>query len=246
MTNLIMNEDDSIGAVRRLQFNCLSNGGAEMRQVDIDTLIIAGWAGKDKAALQAHIAELEEQGIKTPQEIPRFYRIGPNLLTQASSINVVGKGSTGEVEAFAVHLDDGLWVGLGSDHTDRKVESLSVSLSKQVCPKPIGTTLWKFDDIADHWNELIIRSFVVNNGRRQTYQEGSLVQNRDLSELILLYRERGGTFSAGTAMFCGTLPAKIKLTFFDQFELELHDPVLDRSLSHCYAIHPLPIDGYGD
>ncbi len=241
-----MNKDDSIGAAQRLQFDCLSDGGGTMRQVDIDTLIVAGWAGKDKATLQAHIAELEEQGIKTPQEIPHFYRIGPNLLTQASSINVVGKGSTGEVEAFAVHLDDGLWVGLGSDHTDRKVESISVSLSKQVCPKPVGTTLWKFDDIADHWNQLIVRSFVVNNGRRQTYQEGPLVQNRDLSELILLYRKRGGTFSAGTAMFCGTLPAKIKLTFFDQFELELYDPVLDRSISHCYAIHPLPIDGYGD
>ena len=159
---------------------------------------------------------------------------------------MVGKGSTGEVEAFAVHLDDGLWIGLGSDHTDRKVESISVSLSKQVCPKPIGPTLWKFEDIADHWSELIIRSFVVNNGRRQIYQEGPLAQNRDLSELIVLYRERGGNFSAGTAMFCGTLPAKIKLSFFESFELELHDPVLDRILSHSYAIHPLPIDGYGD
>ena len=30
------------------------------------------------------------------------------------------------------------FVGLGSDHTDRKVESYSVTVSKQMCDKPIA------------------------------------------------------------------------------------------------------------
>ena len=31
-----------------------------------------------------------------------------------------------------------IFVGLGSDHTDRKVETYSVTVSKQMCDKPDG------------------------------------------------------------------------------------------------------------
>ena len=31
-----------------------------------------------------------------------------------------------------------IFVGLGSDHTDRKVEAYSVTVSKQMCDKPMA------------------------------------------------------------------------------------------------------------
>ncbi len=35
-------------------------------------------------------------------------------------------------------IGDELFVGVGSDHTDRKAETINVSLSKQMCAKPVS------------------------------------------------------------------------------------------------------------
>ena len=38
---------------------------------------------------------------------------------------------------------EGEWyVGIGSDHTDRVLEAVSIRKSKQVCAKPISKELW--------------------------------------------------------------------------------------------------------
>ena len=36
-----------------------------------------------------------------------------------------------------------LYVGVGSDHTDRKVETYNITASKQMCDKPIAPELWR-------------------------------------------------------------------------------------------------------
>ena len=46
-----------------------------------------------------------------------------------------------------------IFVGTGSDHTDRKVESYSVTVSKQMCDKPIAPVLWDLDDVIGHWDQ---------------------------------------------------------------------------------------------
>ena len=46
-------------------------------------LIIAGWTGRDAAALEAHIVELEVLGIARPKAVPMFYRVDAALLTCA-------------------------------------------------------------------------------------------------------------------------------------------------------------------
>ena len=99
----------------------------------IDKLVIAGWTGRNAAALEAHIKELEALGVKRPKTVPIFYRNAASLLTTAPEIECVGGQSSGEVEFVLYSLDDGLWLGVGSDHTDRKAETIGVSLSKQLC-----------------------------------------------------------------------------------------------------------------
>src|SRR6202012_2414823 len=112
--------------------------------------------------------------------------------------------SSGEVECVVYALDDGLWLGIGSDHTDRKAEAIGVTLSKQMCAKPVGARLWRFGDIAPHGEKLILRSFVPRAGTRRLYQEGPVTTMRSPQELIRLYTG-GGELPGGTAMFCGTL-----------------------------------------
>jgi hypothetical protein len=209
---------------------------------EIKHLVIAGWTGRNVEALEKHILELEALGVKRPKSTPIFYRVSADLLTTRPSIEVLGTGSTGEVEFVLFSLADGLWVGLGSDHTDRKAETIGVSLSKQMCAKPIAATVWRYEDVRPHWDQLMLRSDVRHGGERQLYQEGFVATMRPPEELIKLYTG-GGTLPAGTAMFCGTLAVHGNIAFADRFEMELNDPVLGRTISHAYTISTLPDEG---
>src|SRR4029077_19427201 len=84
-------------------------------------------------------------------------------------------------------LADGLWVGLGSDHTDRKAETMGIALSKQLCGKVMGSALWKFEDISAHWDQIVIRSYAPIGGERVIYQEGPLAAMRHPDDLLARY-----------------------------------------------------------
>jgi hypothetical protein len=208
----------------------------------IRDLVIAGWTGRDVAALEKHIRELEALGVRRPKTTPIFYRAAASLVTTAAEIEVLGEHSSGEVECVAYAFDDGIWIGLGSDHTDRKAEAVGVSLSKQMCAKPVSGDIWRFDDVAPHWDALVLRSYAGINGKRRLYQEGAVAAMRPLPELFRLYsgRER---LPPGTAMFCGTLAVRGSIAPAEEFAMELDDPVLKRKITHAYRVRTLPDQG---
>jgi uncharacterized protein DUF2848 len=214
--------------------------GAE-RAVSVDRLIIAGWTGRDRAAVDHHIAELAAIGVKPPRAVPCFYAVGASLLTTASVLDVVGVDSSGEVEFVLVSTPEGLCVGVGSDHTDRKVEAYGVTVSKQMCPKPIGPELWRLADVEAHWDRLELRSHVVRAGTRTLYQEGAVSRMLAPADLIARMPGSPGTLPADTAMFCGTLPVQGAIGGGERFEIELADPVKRRRLRHAYAVRCLEI-----
>ena len=205
-------------------------------------LVVAGWTGRDTAALEKHIRELEAIGVKRPKSTPIFYRVAASLLTTDGSIEVLGEHSSGEVECVAYSFEDGAYVGIGSDHTDRKAEAVGVSLSKQMCAKPVSCDLWRWEDVAPHWDALVLRSYVGVNGERRLYQEGSVTAMRPLPELFKLYGNRD-ELPAGTAMFCGTLAVHGGIAPAEKFEMELDDPVLHRKITHSYRVQTLPDQG---
>jgi hypothetical protein len=214
-------------------------GGAP-RRIEIVDLVIAGWTGRDKASVEKHIAELEAIGVKRPHAVPVFYRVASGLLTAAREVEVVGGSSSGEVEFVLVSAPDALYVGVGSDHTDRKVETYGVTVSKQMCPKPLCAELWLFAEVEPHWDRLVLRSHVTRNGERRLYQEGAV--SKMLAPRELLRRFSGSALPApGIAMFCGTLAVRGDIGGGERFEIELHDPVKNRSLRHEYAVRELAI-----
>ena len=205
----------------------------------VRNLIIAGWTGRDAEALEAHIRELEALGVSRPQSTPIYYRVAASLLTQAQKIQVAGRESSGEAEPVLVVADDRLWVGVGSDHTDRKVEAYDVTVSKQACAKPIATEFWAFDEIVGHWDAIILRSFAHEGERRVLYQEGELAAIRPPDDLISRYG--AADFKSGCAMFCGTLAVAGEVRFAEAFTVELEDPVKRRLIRHTYAVETLPL-----
>jgi hypothetical protein len=206
---------------------------------DVRELVIAGWTGRDETALKKHILELEALGVKPPRTTPIFYRVAAALLTYADEIQVSGGDTSGEVEFVLLSRPEGLWVTVGSDHTDRKAEAIGVSLSKQLCAKPIAHDAWRYDEVKDHWSRLTLRSWILENGTRTLYQEGTVDHMRSPEDLL----ERYGGLEAGSVMFCGTFAAKGGIRPAPRFEMELDDPVLGRVIRHAYDIKVLPVEG---
>ena len=223
-----------------LAFERQSQSGSNRIEIEPQALIVAGWTGRDEAALRHHIEELAAIGVPRPSSVPVFYRAATANLTQSSRLQVLGPDTSGEVEPVIVALDDGLWLGLGSDHTDRKAETMGIALSKQLCGKPLANVLWPFEEVADHWDRLILRAFATIDGQRVKYQEGPLSAMRHPSDLIAKIKPHA-SLPPGTIMLCGTLGAIGAIRPATRFEMVLEDSVLSRSMSHAYDIEVLPV-----
>ncbi len=206
--------------------------------ITVERLRIAGWAGRNKNAVQHHIDELAALGIAPPSRTPLFYEVSASLLTTDQTVEILGETSSGEVEPFVVLTSEGLLVGVGSDHTDRKAEAWSVPHSKQLCAKPIGPRFWRHADVAGHWDQLQLRSWIpLPDGTWQLYQDGSVGSLIGPEELIDL----NGEIAAGTGLFCGTISAIGGVRPSNGFRMELFDPVIGRSLTHDYRLKTLSI-----
>ena len=206
-------------------------------------LSVAGWTGRDPAKVQQHIDELAELGIKPPSTVPLFYRVSSALLTHSDRIDVVGAHSSGEVEPLLVVVDNMIYLGLGSDHTDRALEAHSIALSKQICAKPVSGELWPFDSVNDHLDALEMTSWIYEEGGWVIYQQGNLSAIRPLEELIAASGIRDLELKAGeaAAMLCGTLGITSGgVRSASAFRMELYDPKFNRKIDHIYEIITLP------
>jgi hypothetical protein len=221
-----------------LNFDLHAGQGIQPVSLQPSALVVAGWTGRDEAALRHHIEELAAIGVPRPSSVPVFYRNSLLNLTQAPVVEVLGADTSGEVEPVIVALGDRLCLAVGSDHTDRKAETQGIALSKQLCAKPIGRDLWALEDIAGHWDRLQLRSFATIDGRRVAYQDGTLSGMRPPADLIARY---GSRLQPDSVMYCGTLAAIGGIRPATRFELELEDPVLGRTLRHVYDISVLPV-----
>ena len=222
-----------------LNVTLISAGQERPVALDIKMGIIAGWTGRDTVSMEKHIKELEELGVQRPRFTPTFYRVSAARFTTAPWIEVVGEESSGEVEFVLLAHDGKLWVGVGSDHTDRKVETYDVTVSKQMCEKPVSRVFWAFDDVIGHWDKLTLKSSILEKGATVAYQAGGVTAMRSPGDLMGLY-EQGKGLPEGAIMYCGTLAAIGGIRPAARFEFSLHDPVLGRTLAHAYDIRTVP------
>ena len=217
----------------------------ELRSVEPTALVVAGWTGRDIAAIEHHIEELAALGVPRPSSVPLYYRVAAQLLTQSPAIEALGDRSSGEAEPVFFFSQGEWWLSVASDHTDRHVESYSVAVSKQMCAKPVAEVAWRWRDLQAHQDEVALHSRIFEGGRWVDYQRGTLASIRPLAAL------RDGMPGAGAApeglfMTCGTLGALPNakgegIRPAAQMEIELHDPRLQRRIVHRYAVDALPV-----
>ena len=234
-------EGDLSMAGNSIEFRIHAKNETTIERLPVTQLVMAGWTGRDPVARDRHIAELEALGIPRPASTPIYYALSGSRLTTASVLEVSGGDSSGEVEFVLLRAGGRLLVGVGSDHTDRKVETYSVTVSKQMCDHPMAPELWVFEDIAAHWDSIILRSFATIGGERVLYQEGTLSAMLPPTELIAT--GFGAEIPDGAVMFGGTFAAKGGIRPADRFDFEIVDPVRNRSIRHGYSIVMLPVRG---
>ena len=224
----------------QLTFSIAAAGASSPLTVDIDHFVIAGWAGRDAAAIEHHIEELAAIGVPRPSAVPLFYRVAANQLTQAETVQVAGPDSSGEVEVLLFSHAGHSYVSLTSDHTDRKLEAHSVALSKQLCAKPVAREAWPLDEVLPHWDSLRIVSTIVEDGREVSYQDGTLDSLRTVHDLA--QRHTGQPqLPEGMAMSCGTVAVIGGIRPANTFTMALVDERLGRRLTHRYTVECLPV-----
>jgi hypothetical protein len=215
-----------------------ADGTPERRSVAVERLVNCGYTGRSEEEVQKHIAELEAEGVPAPETFPTAYPKPSHLLATGGEIEVMSERTSGEAEFVLVSRGDETLVGVGSDHTDRELEEEDVPLSKTVCPNVMGETVWRLADVADHWDELRLRSWTGPD--RDRYQEATLAAIRPPEELLSFVDDRSHEPIENTAVFSGSVPAESgELVYADTFAVEIYDPVLDRSLSVEYDVDVL-------
>ena len=204
-------------------------------------MVNAGYTGRNQAEVRRHIEELAKKGIPGPPTTPTLYPVIRRALVTDAVIEVYSRETCGEAEyALLIENESRIYVGVGSDHTDRKLEEWDIPRAKQICPNVIGATVWDLEDVAGHWDELVLRCRQVVDGRETLYQEGKLARLMAPRELMAFVRAKTGGPLDGTIIFSGTLSALPGgFVYGDALYAELVDSKLNRRLAFEYEIHAL-------
>ncbi len=221
--------------------NLDAKGQAVSVPFEYSRMFNAGYVGRNQEEVRKHVQELAAKGVPAPSSTPALYAIGCHCLYAWDEIDVYGNETSGEAEyVLFVKNEKTVYIGIGSDHTDRFLEKTDIPRSKQICPNIIGRQIWLLEDVADHWDDIILRSHVVKDGKEFLYQEATLGAIFSPSQLMDFVAEKTGTNLEGTILFSGTLSLKTDdFLYGEGFRAELIDDRLNRKLKLSYTIRAL-------
>jgi hypothetical protein len=202
-------------------------------RVDVvpDVFTIAGYTGRDRAAVQKHIDELVHEGIAPPAEVPILFSMPVEILTTGARIHVPSASTSGEVEPVLIGTGDALYLGVGSDHTARDVEREDIARSKRICPKPVGRTLVQLQTLGSALDDIGLESSIDG----EPYQHGTFAAIMPLGDLFERFRAR--TNASRFVLFCGTVPLlRGAFRYGRRFTARLHGGPLRMPLTLDYDI----------
>ncbi|MCY4581435.1 MAG: DUF2848 family protein [Chloroflexi bacterium] len=194
---------EGMDAARRPSRTLTFDHGGTPKRFTARRLLAGGYTGRDPAAVEEHIAELALLGVPRPDHVPWIFVADPRVLQVDGTVWAYDGTSSGEAEYVLLIGRDDVFVCIGSDHTDRGLESLSIEKSKQVYPKILSRQTWRLDDLLPRWDGLRLRSRVDDGGGLTDYQDGTFAQLMRPERLLDLIGPDPG---AGTVVFSGTLP----------------------------------------
>lgn len=218
-----------------MDFKIVTKNGKSVISADIKNLMVVGFSGKDVEKTMEHIHELEKEGVKCPSEVPVPYQCDPQIVTRKEIIDVIGPKTSGEAEYLILCHEGKFYIGIGSDHTDREMEAVSIHKSKQVCLKPCSVEFWDYEEVKDHLPQLRLISTQVVDGKEIDYQNG--VAGDLLPFDVIIEKVQKEVQLEDCLIYTGTVPLLNGFRFGEQFSARLVDDQLGRELSLTYKIH---------
>lgn len=203
------------------------------------TAIVAGYTGRDQAAVNAHIQELAEIGVPAPPRTPMFYPVDSESVTTEEQVQVNDDRTSGEVEPVYIRASGKYYLGVGSDHTDRQLETEDIAESKKACPKPMGRAVVPVEDI----HALELDDFTASSAADGVqYQSGSLSGLMNPTDVLQALAEEKDLGDGDFVVFGGTLPLlNGGFTYATTWELEIGLTASSQNasaptLNHTYAV----------
>ena len=220
----------------RMEFSLITSNGTQNLSLDYRFVFAVGYTGRDTEKILSHIRELEtDLGVPAPARIPTIFPLSPYLVTQSDILLDSCPRCSGKAE-YVILLNNGhIYIGLGSDHTDRELEASSILKAKQVCGKPISHDLWDYNELQNHWDEISLRSWQIISGVEIPYQQGTLADILPVERIIQEIHERTG-IQDSCVIYAGTVPLLDGFRYGSRFRCEMEDLQLGRKLTLSYSI----------
>lgn len=216
--------------------------GAEERTIAVGRVYNLGFTIRDREKMQRHLDEVVGVTVPWPEKPPIIFPISAWATITDTEVTVQYARTSGEVEIVTVQDGDEILVGVGSDQTDRELEATDIPWSKQAAPNVIAPTLWRWTDVADHWNQVELSSHVAEEegGERVLYQKASVAEFWTPQEMLDSLEGRLAPASGAKVLFSGTVVSEDeKLNFGKELTIRMHDPVTDKSIEHTYVVSVL-------
>lgn len=232
------------------------DGKPERRVVDVKAVCLGRAASRDIDAMEKMVEEKRSAGFAVYRP-PNVCRKSRYLLTNEGEIEVQERRTSSEGEYVAIMDRGDVLVSVGSDVNDSTLLELESSAlgkvfdtakSKQACPAVVARDAWLYSEVKDHWDELRLRTSVVISRKKVTYQDFPLSNLVDLGFYLKRFpwlKKNGTVLLSGSSAAVPDVPKKLfdpaakDGIFPDNFHLELHDPLLDRTITHTYAVRHL-------
>jgi hypothetical protein len=202
-----------------------------------------GFTIRDPVKMQAHLEECYRLGVKelVCDRPPLVMPTSAWAVLTDDCITVQRPKTSGEVEIVTVQDADGtVYVGVGSDHTDRSLETIDIPWAKQVAPNIVAPTLWRWTDVKAHWDQVRMDCHVVDGGQDLHYQTASVAEFWTPEEMLHGMRASVTPVDGAVILFSGTVVSiEETLRFAERWTITMTDPVLDRTIEHSYRVEVL-------
>lgn len=232
--------------------------GSQQRSLPVGSVSGARFCSRDVQGMRKEMDDqLKRDGLLTSatRTNPSVFHLGRYLLTQNPDFEVQGSMTGGEAEVVAIRAGKEILISVGSDQCDRELDPIFPDKPKQMCPHPLASSAWPYEEVRPHWDELRIFSHVVVGNHTVPLQESSISELVDL-EYLLAMREIE-SLDDPMVLYCGcgsfldsveetvqrlALPPETALGVGDKFLVGITDPVLERTIKHEFQPIPLGDD----
>jgi len=218
-----------------LSLDIQSVSGTRRAQFPIRRVYNLGSATRDPAVAVPHQEEVAKEGVQIALDVPapRIYPMPRHLVRTDDELFVHCDETSGEVEIVLL-VADRLYVGVGSDHTDRALERTSILWSKAVNANILAPVIWPWEDVAARWDQMVLRSWV--DGR--LYQDVGVNAFLSPADMLAVLRQRVASMpERDFIVFGGTYVSVDKtLGYGRRWEFALDDPAGGRTIRHGYDV----------